>query len=208
MEYTGGVKRMSDPAMDRSGRFTYRDYKGWPEEERWELIDGIAYDMSPAPTLRHQGLSRELTLQFALFLRGKPCRPFAAPVDVLLPRPGQDDDEADCVVEPDLVVVCDPSKLVGKYIRGAPDLVVEILSPSTTKKDLSEKFGLYERVGVREYWVVEPKAEWLHRYALGPDGRFGEPLAWERGSGAGPLASTVLEGFALDPELLFAEASR
>jgi len=197
---------MSDPAIDRSGRFTYRDYKTWPDEERWELIDGIAYDMSAAPMIRHQGLSGELLRQFATFLKGRPCRVFAAPIDVLLPRPGQDDDEADCMVEPDLVVVCDRSKIGERYIRGAPDLVVEILSPSTTKKDLNEKFGLYERVGVREYWVVEPKAEWLSRYVLDAKGRFGEPLAWERDRGPAALPSTALEGFAIDPEALFAEA--
>lgn len=196
---------MSDPAIDRSGRLTYRDYKAWPEEERWELIDGIAYDMSAASMVRHQGLAGILHGEIYAFLKGKPCRVFAAPIDVLLLRPGQDDDEADCVVEPDLVVVCDRSKIGERYIRGAPDLVVEILSTSTTEKDLNEKFALYERSGVREYWVVEPKAEWISRYAIGEDGRFGEPLNWEHDRGPSALPSTVLEGFAIDPESLFAE---
>jgi Uma2 family endonuclease len=204
MRYTGGMRRMSDPAIDRSGRFTYRDYKAWPDDERWELIDGIAYDMCAAPMIRHQELSGELFLQFGAFLKGKPCRFFPAPVDVLLPGPGQADDEADCVVEPDLVVVCDRSKIGERYIRGAPDLVVEILSPSTSKKDLHEKFSLYERVGVREYWAIEPKAEWIHRYVRGADGLYGPALVWERGHGS--IASTVLDGFALDAEAMFAEA--
>ena len=195
---------MGEPAIDRSGRFTYRDYRSWPEEERWELIDGVAYDMSAAPMIRHQGLASEFAFQVASFLKGKPCRHFIAPVDVLLPRPGQEDDDADCVVEPDIVVVCDRSKILERYIRGAPDLVVEILSPSTSKKDLHEKYALYERSGVREYWVVEPRAEWINRYVRGVDGVFGPALVWERGQG--PVASTVLEGFSLDAEALFADA--
>lgn len=194
---------MADAAIDNSRHFTYRDYRTWPDGERWELIEGVAFSMSPAPNLRHQAISRWLSLRLGSFLENKPCILYVAPVDVLLPKFGQLDDETDNVVEPDIVVVCDRSKLTEGYIRGAPDLVVEILSPRTSKRDLKEKFELYETAGVREYWVIEPKACWLHRYVLGTEGRFGAALIRERGDGLGRAASAVLEGFSFDAEELF-----
>jgi Uma2 family endonuclease len=135
-------------------QFTYGDYRTWPDEERWELIDGVAYDMSPAPGFRHQSVSSELVIQFGTHLRNSPCRVLAAPFDVRLPQSDEADDDIDTVVQPDLVVVCDRNKLDEKGCRGAPDLVIEILSPHTAHKDLNEKFLLYERSGVKEYWIV------------------------------------------------------
>ena len=119
-----------------------------------------------------------------------------APVDVFFPRLNeQDEDDVDTVVQPDLVVVCDQSKLRPNGIWGAPDFVVEILSPSTSRKDLHEKYALYERSGVREYWTVDPVGHWLQQYILGPKGRY-EP---ERTFiDTGTVASAVLEGFTVD----------
>ena len=136
--------------------FTYGDYRTWPDDERWELIDGVAYDMSPAPGSRHQMVSSELVAQLVTHLRNSSCRVLAAPFDVRLPHGNQQDDDIDTVVQPDIVVVCDQNKLDDKGCKGAPDLVIEILSPSTASKDLHEKFSLYERVGVKEYWIVHP----------------------------------------------------
>jgi Uma2 family endonuclease len=204
MGYNGGMKAVSDPAIDLSGRYTYGDYRKWPGEERWELIDGVAYDMCAAPMIRHQDLAGMLFADLYALLKSKPCRVFIAPVDVLLPRPGQPDDEVDNVVEPDLVVVCDPAKIGERFIRGAPDLIVEILSPSTSKKDINEKFNLYERSGVREYWVIEPKAAWLNRFALNEKGAYGPALVRSKGDGLGLAPSTVLEDFSIDIEELFA----
>ena len=136
--------------------FTYGDYRTWPDDERWELIDGVAYDMSPAPGSRHQMVSSELVAQLVTHLRNSSCRVLAAPFDVRLPHGNQQDDDIDTVVQPDIVVVCDRNKLDDKGCKGAPDLVIEILSPSTASKDLHEKFSLYERVGVKEYWIVHP----------------------------------------------------
>ena len=136
--------------------FTYGDYRNWPDNERWELIDGVAYDMSPAPGFRHQMVSSELVAQLVTHLRNSSCRVLAAPFDIRLPRGHETDDEIDTVVQPDIVVVCDRKKLDDKGCKGAPDLVIEILSPSTSSKDLHEKFRLYERVSVREYWIVHP----------------------------------------------------
>jgi Uma2 family endonuclease len=196
---------VADPARDQTGFFTYKDYRSWPDQERWELIDGIAYNMSAAPMTRHQFKLQKLHLEFAAFFKGRPCTVMLAPVDVLLPRLGQSDDEADNVVEPDLLVICDRSKIEERFVRGAPDLVVEILSPSTSKKDLKEKFELYERSGVREYWVIEPKASWMHRYVREATGRFGNPLVRERGDGRGALVSGIFEGLDIDIEEFFAE---
>lgn len=196
---------MADPARDLTGYFTYKDYRSWPEEERWELIDGIAYNMSAAPMIRHQVRLQALFAEVQAFLKGKPCIVLIAPVDVLLPRLGQADDEVDNVVEPDLLVVCDRSKIGERYLRGAPDFVVEVLSPSTSKKDMKEKFDLYEVSGVREYWIIEPKAAWMHQYLRSEGGRFAGPLVREKGDGKGALAAKVLEGFLLDVDALFGD---
>ncbi|MBI5014562.1 MAG: Uma2 family endonuclease [Deltaproteobacteria bacterium] len=148
-----------------NGKLTYADYVSWPEGERWELIDGEAYDMTPAPTSRHQRISGRLFFVLEGALRGSPCVPFYAPVNVVL-------SEVD-VVQPDMLVVCDRDKITPDCIRGVPDLVVEILSPSTALKDRRSKKHLYERSGVREYLIVEPEARYVERFALEAGGSFG-----------------------------------
>ena len=155
-------------------RFTYKDYKNWPEDERWELINGAAWAMSPAPRRMHQTLVLQLANQLANFLTGKPCRPFIAPMDVFLPEGDEAWDETDDVVQPDIFVVCDKSKLIEEGVRGAPDFIIEILSPSTALKDQSEKKLLYEAHGVREYWVVNPNTMETFIYIL-KDGKYGLP---------------------------------
>ena len=115
---------------------------------RWELIDGAAYAMSPAPKTNHQRLSFFIALEIGKYLEGRSCEAFSAPFDVRLAD--------DTVVQPDLSVICDKSKIDEKGCSGAPDLVVEILSDSTAYKDETEKRLLYERVGVREYWIINP----------------------------------------------------
>ncbi len=139
--------------------YTYDDYVTWPDDERWEIIDGEAYAMTPAPVLRHQTISLTLSYFVKDHFRGKPCKPFFAPTDVVF-------DETN-VVQPDLLVVCDPHKTSNeKNIQGAPDLVVEVLSPSTRLKDRREKKLLYERFSVREYWIVYPDDELVERFTL------------------------------------------
>jgi len=154
---------MSPPALARAtDRFTWRDYQSWPDDERWELIDGVAYAMSPAPSIRHQDVVLRLSSRLEQQLRGHPCRPFVAPTDVKL---------SDCdVVQPDILVVCDPGKLTPGHIAGAPDLIIEVLSPGSSAKDLREKKALYERAGVREYLVVDPSEHFAIRFLLGADG--------------------------------------
>lgn len=157
---------------------TYADYLAWPEGVRYELIDGIAYAMAPAPLRVHQELLLELASQTRNALEGRPCRPFIAPFDVRLPRADEADRDIDTVVQPDLVVVCDRAKLDERGCRGAPDWVVEILSPSTAGHDLIVKRRLYERVGVREYWLVHPVDRVVTVYRLHDDG-FGAPDIYE-----------------------------
>jgi Uma2 family endonuclease len=200
--YHGGMKAVADAAMNRDGRFTYGDYRIWDDGERWELIGGHAWCMSPAPRTRHQELLLLLARKVGDFLERKPCKAFLAPFDVILPEEDESDDEVDTVVQPDLSVFCDRSKITEAGARGAPDFIIEILSPSTAKKDLGDKFALYERHGVREYWVVDPDARVVHAWSLGEDGKYGRERLSKKGEG---IASTAIEGFSVDSGELFAE---
>ncbi|HCE68293.1 MAG: hypothetical protein A2X82_18725 [Geobacteraceae bacterium GWC2_55_20] len=184
-------------------RFTYGQYYQWDDGERWELIDGVPYNMTAAPVRRHQGILVRVSSRIEEFLRDKPCQVYFAPFDVRLPDfSEQDDNDVPTVVQPDLVVVCDEKKLDDRGCRGAPDLVLEILSPSTSRKDIGVKFSLYERHGVREYWIIHPAEESLMVFTIGEDGKYGRP----QGYGRGDLAiSTVLEGVELNLEEVFAE---
>ncbi|MBB5325036.1 Uma2 family endonuclease [Anoxybacillus tepidamans] len=135
---------------------TYAEYLALEEDVRYEMIDGQIYNMSPAPTTRHQAVQRELLTEFNIYLRGKPCSVFGAPIDVCLTDEDHDVTKIKEWVEPDLVVVCDQNKIRDKRIVGAPDLVIEIISKLTVKKDKVIKFNRYQRAGVKEYWIVDP----------------------------------------------------
>ena len=156
---------MGLPVRDRD-RHTYADYLRWSDDQRWELIDGAAYLMAPAPSLDHQTIAFEIGRQVGNALEGKPCRVLVAPLDVRLPKPGQDDRSTDTVVQPDMLVVCDPAKIDGKGIRGAPDWVVEVMSPQTAGHDQIVKRRVYEQAGVWEYWLVHPTDRVLTIYRL------------------------------------------
>jgi Uma2 family endonuclease len=152
----------------------YGTYLQWPEDVRYELIDGDDYLMSPAPDLPHQDVTGEIYRQAANALQGKPCRAFIAPVDVRLPKHDEADELIDSVVQPDVLVVCDANKLDKRGVRGAPDWIVEVLSPSTASHDQIKKRNLYERHGVREYWLVHPIDRLLTVYRLQGD-EYGKP---------------------------------
>lgn len=156
----------------------YGDYLTWPDDVRYELIDGDAYLMAPAPDLPHQEVAGEIFRQAANALLGRPCRVLIAPVDVRLPKQNEADEYIDTVVQPDVLVVCDPNKLDRRGVRGAPDWVVEVLSPSTSGHDQIKKRLLYERHGVREYWLVHPVDRVLTVYRL-LDGEYGKPEIYE-----------------------------
>lgn len=187
-------------AVKLEEKYTYRDYLNWPEGERWELIDGVPYNMSPAPSRWHQQMLLKLGRMIGDFLDGKPCEVNVAPFDVRLPDGDQTDEELDTVVQPDISVVCDPKKLDDRGCRGAPDLIVEILSESTASKDLNEKLRLYLRHGVREYWVVDLWSRTISVHLLQADGRYG-PVALYNATDK--LPSTVLDGFVVDLENAF-----
>jgi len=133
-------------------RYIYEDYAGWDDDERCELIDGVIYMLS-SPSQAHQEIGGELFWQLRGFLKEKLCKVFQAPFDVCLNSAG---DKDNTVVQPDIVIVCDKSKLDGKRCNGAPDMVIEILSASTSKRDMVIKFKKYLQAGVREYWIVDP----------------------------------------------------
>lgn len=139
--------------LDLSKKYSYADYLSWRFKERVELIKGKIFKMSPAPKRIHQEVSMELATSINLFLKGKKCKVYAAPFDVRLSI-GQSNDEIDTVVQPDICIVCDLDKLDEHGCNGAPDLIVEILSSATMKKDLQDKFDLYEKNGVKEYWII------------------------------------------------------
>jgi Uma2 family endonuclease len=173
---------------------TYAEYCTWPDDARYELIDGIAYAMAPAPARSHQDVLLEIAFQVRAALEGRRCRAYIAPFDVRLPRGDEADDDVDTVVQPDLSVVCDRDKLDARGCRGAPDWIVEVLSPATAGHDMIVKRRLYERAGVREYWLVHPTDRVVTVYTL-RDGAYGVPAIHELKE---PLAVTVLPELEID----------
>ena len=183
---------------------TYADYLGWPEDARYELIDGEAWLMAPAPALDHQDIAGEIYHQLRNQLDGQPCRPFIAPVDVRLPRGDESDDAIDTVVQPDVLVVCDAGRIDRRGIRGAPDWVAEVLSPATAAHDQIVKRRIYERAGVPEYWLVHPQDRTVTIYTLAA-GQYGKPAIFEL-KGETPVG--VLPGVAIAWDALVARLPR
>ena len=153
---------------------TYAEYLTWPEGAPYELIDGTAYVKEPAPLRPHQELVGELYHLVRLALQGKPYRAYVAPLDVRLPRGEEADDLVDTVVQPDVLIVCDLTKLDRLGIRGAPDWLAEVLSPSTARYDRNLKVRAYERAGVREVWLIHPIDRVLSIHRL-QGAQYGEP---------------------------------
>jgi len=158
--------------------FTYADYKLWPTEERWEIIDGEPYNMSPAPGMTHQKILGEIHRQIANFLEDKPCEVFAAPFDVFLPEPEESEDDTSTVVQPDISVVCDQTKLSEKGCTGPPELVIEIVSPWGASRDQIKKRRIYEKKSVAEYWIAHPSDKLLWKYVLA-GGSYGKPEIYD-----------------------------
>ena len=150
--------------LKENREYTYQDYLTWPDEERWEIIDGKAYAMSPAPVPFHQKIVSRLSSLFEIALEGKKCVSFPVPCDVVLAE--------DTVVQPDLLVVCNPVKITEKNIQGVPALVIEILSPSTSQKDQEIKKDLYERYKVKEYIIIDLETQSAYRYVLSDSGKY------------------------------------
>ena len=202
---------MGLPIKKADHKFTYVEYSTWPDDERWELINGVAYNMSPAPTSWHQEISSYLIFELYKLIKGNPCKVFAAPFDVYFPQyPDQGFNSIDTIVQPDISVICDPEKIIKKGCLGAPDLIIEILSPSTSRKDLNEKFHLFEKHGVKEYWVIDPGNKYIRIFHLQTEGEaagkydYGTlipPADWRVDNTI--AESVVLDGFRVDVEELF-----
>ena len=153
--------------LDLNKKYTYADYLTWFDDKRRELYNGFIKMMTPAPALRHQAVLGNLYLEFGNFLRKKKnCKVFPAPFDLRLPKKDKKNKEIFTVLQPDLTIVCDPKKLDDKGCVGAPDMVIEITSPSTAKKDITEKFAIYEESGVKEYWIVHPHEQTVSVFLL------------------------------------------
>ncbi|MFP4427323.1 MAG: Uma2 family endonuclease [Spirochaetaceae bacterium] len=191
---------MADAQRRRT--YSWQEYLSWPRDERFELIDGEPYAMSPAPRREHQRLLIELARQLANALQEGPCDVYPAPFDVKLTP--DEADERPTVVQPDLTVVCDEAKLTEQGVTGPPDLVIEIVSPDSGFHDRGRKYDLYEHYGVREYWIVDPVEQLIEVYRL-------EARRFIRGRISGPkdtLVSTAVPTVEVDLSLLFAVRSR
>ena len=184
--------------LDLSKSYSYADYLTWKFQERLELIKGKIFKMSPAPRRIHQEISRDLLTEMNFFLKGKQCNVFSAPFDVRLPKPNAED-EIYTVVQPDICVICDPSKLDDAGCVGAPDLIVEILSESTAKKDKTNKFELYQECGVKEYWIVSPTDQYIELFVL-EDGKYVREGVYTKDD---EVRSGVLKNFDLNLNALF-----
>lgn len=184
------------------GHYSYADYLTWPMDLVAELIQGKMFKKAAAaPNRIHQRVSLKLSVKLYQFLEGKTCQVYEAPFDVRFPKDSKEDHEIFDVVQPDLCVVCDPSKLDERGCIGAPDLIVEILSPGSTKLELKHKYGLYESRGVREYWIIHPEHQNLLIYTW-VKGTYVPSQLFTAGD---VIESEVLKGFKLDLEEFFSD---
>ena len=188
--------------LDFSKTYTYADYYSWRFEERLELIKGKIFRMSPAPTGNHQKVSFNISGELYIFLKDKSCEAYTAPFDVRLVKDETSDKEVSTVVQPDICVICDLTKVADtRSCLGSPDIMVEVLSPGNSKKQLKIKYDLYEEFGVKEYWIVYPKEQSMLQYFRNSDGRF----VTNRGPliSGDTLTTPILPGFKLEIEDVF-----
>jgi len=171
MNEEGEISIVEEPSPEYT--YTYADYLKWKFEERIELFKGRIYKLA-APNTKHNIIAGNLYTRIKIFLSGNPCFVFNAPFDVRLPvKNRKKDNEITTVVQPDLGIVCDLSKIDERGCCGAPDLVVEILSPGNSQKEVQFKFELYEEAGVKEYWIINPVEENIVAFILNEEGKFG-----------------------------------
>lgn len=194
----GKFTQVEEP--DPSLIYTYADYLQWKFEERLELFRGRIFKLS-AQNTRHQVISGNLSAALNIFLKGKQCQAFAAPFDVRLPVKNREkDNEVTTVVQPDICVICDESRLDTRGCCGAPDLVIEILSPGNSKKEVRLKHELYEEAGVQEYWIVYPAEESLLVFLLNEDQKYDGAKAY---AGDDLIISRSVPGFSINLKDIF-----
>ena len=160
--------------LSSTKRYTFADYLTWFDDKRRELFDGFVKMMTPAPRRIHQEVSGELYFAFKKFLKKEKCKVYHAPFDVRLPESieKKSDKQIYTVVQPDISIICDPEKLDDKGCIGAPDLIIEIISPSTSRKDQKDKYFIYEKAGVKEYWIAYPYEKSIHVFILNPKEKY------------------------------------
>jgi Uma2 family endonuclease len=182
------------------GRYTYADYLGWEMDEMVELIKGKVFrQAAAAPRRIHQKISGKIFNRLFNFLEGHPCEVYEAPFDVRLPVKSKRNEDIDTVVQPDICVICDKSKLDELGCVGAPDLIIEILSPGSNKKELKYKYEVYEESGVGEYWIIHPDEQTVLTYTL-VKGNYVPSKLFTSGDF---LDSKTIPGFQLDLEYVF-----
>lgn len=186
--------------IDFSATYSYPDYMRFTFDERMELIKGRLYQMSTAPSRYHQKSFGSIHNSLYNFLEWHKCYVYGAPFDVRLPKKSNEDKDIFTVVQPDVVVVCDPEKLDKRGCIGAPDIVVEILAPGNNKKELKFKYEVYEEAGVKEYWIVSVSDQTFFKYILGDNGKFKPTRLLVAGE---KVTTPILPGFELDLEKVF-----
>lgn len=190
-------------ALPQERLYTYADLLTWDDGSRYELYYGQPVALA-SPSSVHQEISMELSTQLHTYLKDKRCKVYAAPFDVrLFEENGDSPEDVDTVVQPDITVVCDPEKVDKKGVHGAPDMVIEILSPTTAQYDMLWKFNLYRKAGVREYWIVDPDARVVSVYTLNN----GQYIAAAYGADSS-IRVSVLEGCSIDMTAVFPETKK
>lgn len=189
------------PRDDR--KYTYADYLSWPEDIRAEIIDGIPYLLT-APSRIHQKTLSELHRQFANFLIENECEVYPAPFHVVLDleEKSKNDEDRENIFEPDITIVCDKSKLDDAGCKGTPDMIIEIISPSTARRDKMLKFNKYELAGVKEYWIVEPQEKLVSVFTLQKNDRYGRPDLY---SDEGQVKVAIFDDLVIDLRMVFSD---
>jgi Uma2 family endonuclease len=184
--------------LDLNKIYSYADYYSWKFKERVELIKGKILAMSPAPNTQHQRIQQFISGELYIFLKNKSCSCFSAPFDVRLDK-HKADKKVKTVVQPDICVICDQTKLDERGCNGAPELIIEILSPGNSKREMKLKYELYESAGVQEYWIVDPERESVHQFIY-YDGKFLSERPLVKGD---KVKSVVIKGFAIKVGTIF-----
>lgn len=190
---------LKEPSTSYGGKYSYADYLTWKLDEMVEIIEGKLFKMTAAPGRIHQKVAAKLTYNLYGFLEGKPCEVYCAPFDVRLPKTSPNNEDIYTVVQPDICVICDKNKLDEAGCIGTPDLIVEILSPGNNKKELQNKYDVYQESGVKEYWIIHPIEQTFLIYSLHKGSLFPSRLF----TSGDIIASHVLPGFSLDLEIFF-----
>ncbi len=188
--------------LDLSKSYSYADYLQWTFDDRLELIKGKIFKMTPAPASNHQRISWRISGELYTYLKEKSCQAYTAPFDVRLPGKGENDDKKIfTVVQPDLCVICDHSKVDARGCTGAPDIAVEILSPGNNQKELRNKYEVYEESGVKEYWIISPQDKTFLKYTLS-NGAYQSSKLMTIGD---TVTTDILPGFELNLDIVFAD---